>query len=135
MANKGLNGYYAVAVITQGCGTYYYAIFEDGNAYTVGDKVLVSGVNNGVLEIAEILTPAEAAERGKKAITAEVISKVIVDFSAYESRVVKRKQAAEIKKKLDQKAKQLDEIQKYEFLAKVDSEFATLLEEYKKVAE
>lgn len=135
MANKQLNGYYAVAETTQGCGTYYYAIFEDGNVYTVGDKILVSGANNDILEITDILTPDEAAERCKKVITAEVISKVIVDASAYEARVEKRKQAAEIKKKLDQKAKQLDEIQKYEFFASKDPEFAELLAEYKKAAE
>lgn len=130
-----LNGYYAVAETTQGYGTYYYAIFEDGNTYTKGDKILVSGANNDILEITDILTSAEAAERSKKAITAEVIGKVIVDTSAYEARVEKRKQAAEIKKKLDQKAKQLDEIQKYEFFASKDPEFAELLAEYKKMTD
>ena len=131
-----LTGYYAVAVVEESPGyVYHYAIYDDGNAYTAGDKILVSGVNKSMLEIKEILTPTEAAASYKKNITAEVIGKVVVDTSVYEKRVEKRKQAVEIKKKLDQKAKQLDEIQKYEFFARMDPEFAALLAEYKKVTE
>lgn len=42
MASKGLSGYYEVAETKQGYGTYYYAIFSDGNTYKKGDKILVS---------------------------------------------------------------------------------------------
>lgn len=131
-----LTGYKQVAVIEENPGyIYHYAIYEDGNTYKPGDKILVSGVNKDVLGIKEILTQEEAAARYKKNITAEVIGKVIVDTSAYEKRVEKRKQAVAIKKKLDQRAKQLDEIQKYEFFARMDPEFAALLAEYKKATE
>ena len=135
MASKGLSGYYEVAETKQGYGTYYYAIFNDGNTYEKGDKILVSGANKEVLEITDILTLDEAREKSIKAITAEVIGKVIIDMSAYEARIEKRKVAEKLKKELNQKMKQLDEIQKYEYFAKLDPEFATLLDEYKKATE
>ena len=135
MASKGLSGYYKVAETKHGYGTYYYAIFDDGNTYEKGDKILVSGVNKEVLEITDILTPDETKRRSSKAITAEVIGKVVVDTSAYEARVEKRKVAEKLKKELNQKMKQLDEIQKYEYFAKIDPEFAKLVDEYKKVTE
>ena len=124
-----------MAETKQGYGTYYYAIFEDGNTYEKGDKILVSGANKEVLEITDILTPDEVKRNSAKAIIAEVIGKVVVDTSAYEARVEKRKVAEKLKKELDQKMKQLDEIQKYEYFAKLDPEFAALVNEYKKVTE
>lgn len=135
MASKGLSGYYKVAETKQGYGTYYYAIFDDGNTYEKGDKILVSGVNKEVLEIMDILTPDEAKRRSSKAITAEVIGKVVVDTSAYEARVEKRRVTEKLKKELNQKMRQLDEVQKYEYFAKIDPEFAKLVDEYKKVTE
>lgn len=135
MASKGLSGYYEVAETKQGYGTYYYAIFSDGNTYKKGDKILVSVDNKEVLEITDILTPDEAKRNSAKAITAEVIGKVVVDTSAYEARIEKRKVAEKLKKELNQKMKQLDEIQKYEYFAKLDPEFAVLLDEYKKATE
>ena len=135
MASKGLSGYYKVAETKQGYGTYYYAIFDDGNTYEKGDKILVSGANKEVLEITDILTPDKAKRNSSKAITAEVIGKVVIDTSAYEARIEKRKAAEKLKKELDQKMKQLDKIQKYEYFAKLDPEFAALVDEYKKVTE
>ena len=88
-----------------------------------------------MLEITDILTPDEAKRNSAKAITAEVIGKVVVDTSAYEARIEKRKVAEKLKKELNQKMKQLDEIQKYEYFAKLDPEFAALLDEYKKATE
>ena len=136
MASKGLSGYCKVAETKQGYhGTYYYAIFDDGNTYEKGDKILVSGANKEALEITDILTPDEAKRRSSKAIIAEVIGKVVVDTSAYEARVEKRRVAEKLKKELDEKMKQLDEIQKYEYFAKIDPEFARLVDEYKRVTE
>ena len=135
MESKGLSGYYKVAETKLKYGTYYYAIFNDGNTYEKGDKILVSVDNKEVLEITDILTPDEAKRNSAKAITAEVIGKVVVDTSAYEARIEKRKVAEKLKKELNQKMKQLDEIQKYEYFAKLDPEFAVLLDEYKKATE
>ena len=78
MASKGLSGYYKVAETKQGYGTYYYAIFEDGNTYEKGDKILVSGVNKEVLEITDILTPDETKRRSSKAITADDLKMIIL---------------------------------------------------------
>lgn len=111
-----LTGYKQVAAIKQGGSTYYYAIYDDGRKYFSGDNVLVSGTARGVVQtISEIIDPEEAAGRmGNKSIISEVIA--YVDTSAYEERVAKRKEADELKKKMDQVIKQMDESNKYEML-------------------
>lgn len=134
MAASKLEGYYAVAETKQGFGSYYYAIYPDGNVYAVGDKILVSGANKEVLEITNILTPVDASEK-VKSISQEVIGKVVIDTSEYEKRVDKRKRAAEIKKKMNQKIKELDEKEKYAFYANSDAEFGELFKEYNAIME
>lgn len=133
MATK-LAGYKQVAAIKQGYSTYYYAIFDDGRKYYPEDKVIVSGAANGMVQtISEIIDPEEAASRmGNKSITAEVIA--YVDTSAYEERVAKRKEAVELKKKMDQVIKQMDESNKYEMYAERNPELKEMLEAYKKLA-
>ena len=132
-----LTGYYAVAVIEEGTGyskkDYSYAIFNDGNTYKAGDKVLVSGCNKNVLTIKEILTvpEAEAKVRCSKNITAEVICKV--DTSAYDQRVENRKKAEKLKKDMDAVIKQMDVTKKYEMYAAENSELAALLDQYKEL--
>ena len=129
-----LTGYKQVAAIKQGYSTYYYAIFDDGRKYYPEDKVIVSGAANGMVQtISEIIDPEEAASRmGNKSITAEVIA--YVDTSAYEERVAKRKEAVELKKKMDQVIKQMDESNKYEMYAERNPELKEMLEAYKKLA-
>ena len=128
-----LTGYKQVAAIKQGCSTYYYAIFDDGRKYYPGDSVIVSGAASGMVQkIEEIVDPEEAASRmGNKSITAEVIA--YVDTSAYEERVAKRKEATELKKKMDQVIKQMDESNKYEMYAERNPELKDMLETYKKL--
>lgn len=77
-----LEGYKAIAVTKEGYygKKYFYAIYDDGKVYVAGDKIVVSGANNGVLTIEEIITPDEC----NRNITAEVICKV--DTSAYDKR-------------------------------------------------
>ena len=85
-----------------------------------------------VQKIEEIIDPEEAAKRmGNKSITAEVIA--YVDTSAYEERVAKRKEATELKKKMDQVIKQMDESNKYEMYAERNPELKDMLETYKKL--
>lgn len=128
-----LTGYKQVAAIKQGCSTYYYAIFDDGRKYYPGDSVIVSGAASRMVQkIEEIVDPEEAAKRmGSKSITAEVIA--YVDTSAYEERVAKRKEAVELKKKMDQVIKQMDESNKYEMYAERNPELKEMLEAYKKL--
>ena len=137
-----LEGYYAVAVTEEGIGynkrNYYYAIFDDGNIYKVGDQVIVSGSNNDVLEIKDIITLEEAKEKGRKDITAEVICKV--DTSAYDKRVEERKEAAErkkeadkIKKQMDKMVEEMDKNKMYESYARFNPELAKKLKAYKEL--
>ena len=121
-----LKGYYAVAETKQGYGSkYYYAIYDDGNTYKVGDMVIVSGVCRDILEIKNILTPEEITTN----ICAEVICKV--DTSAYEDRVQKRKKAEKLKKEMDKMIKEMDESKKYEMYAEENPDLAEMFNEYK----
>lgn len=129
-----LTGFKKVAVINLGCINYHFAIYDDGTDYQVGDKVVVSGTasrdwNNTIIK--EIISAEEAAERTTKAITAEVICKI--NTSAYETRIEKRKTAEKIKKELNKRMKQMDELSKYEYYAKNDSEFAELFNQFKEL--
>ena len=128
-----LTGYKQVAAIKQGGSTYYYAIYDDGRKYYPGDKVLVSGVANGVVQkIEEIITPEEAANRmGNKSIISEIIA--YVDMSAYEERVEKRKAAEKLKKVMDKVIKEMDENSKYEMYAERNPELKEMLDTYKKL--
>ena len=128
-----LTGYKQIAAIKQGYSTYYYAIYDDGRKYYPGDSVIVSGAASGMVQkIEEIIDPEEAANRmGNKNITAEIVA--YVDMSAYEERVEKRKEAAELKKKMDQVIKQMDESNKYEMYAERNPELKEMLEAYKKL--
>lgn len=137
-----LEGYYAVAVTEEGIGynkrNYYYAIFDDGNIYKVGDQVIVSGSNNDVLEIKDIITLEEAKEKGRKDITAEVICKV--NTSAYDKRVEERKEKAErkkeadkIKKQIDKMITEMDQTKRYEMYASDNAELAEKLKAYKEL--
>lgn len=129
-----LTGYKQVAAIEQGYSKYYYAVFDDGRKYYPGDKVIVSGAADGVVHtISEIIDPEEASIRmGKKSITAEIIA--YVDTSAYEERVAKRKEAVELKKKMDHIIKEMDENNKYEMYAERNPELKEMLETYKKLS-
>lgn len=125
-----LTGFSKVAVIRQGSLDYHFAIYDDGYSYEPGNKVMVSG-DDKVKTINEIITPEEAAERFKKNITAEVICPV--DTSAYDERVNKRKAAEDLKKKMDDAIKKMDEEYKYEMYAEKNAELKEMLDTYKKL--
>lgn len=128
-----LTGYKQVAAIKQNYGTYYYAIYDDGRKYCPGDKVIVSGAANGIIQtIEKIIDPETAVNRmGNKNITAEVIA--YVDTSAYEERVAKRKEVEKLKKKMDQVIKQMEENNKYEMYAEKNPELKEMLNAYKRL--
>lgn len=131
-----LEGYKAVAVTKEGCygKKYSYAIYDDGEVYKAGDKIVVSGSNKDVLTIEEILTPEEC----NRNITAEVICKV--DTSAYDKRVEERKEKAErkkeadkIKKQMDKMITEMDQTKRYEMYANDNPELAEKLKVYKEL--
>lgn len=131
-----LEGYKAIAVTKEGCygKKYFYAIYDDGKVYVAGDEIVVSGANNGVLTIEEIITPDECNIN----ITAEVICKV--DTSAYDKRVEERKEKAErkkeadkIKKQMDKMITEMDQTKRYEMYASENPELAEKLKAYKEL--
>lgn len=130
-----LTGYKQVAEIIQMGKPYYYAIYDDGRKYCPGDKVIVSGAANGIIQtIEKIIDPETAVNRmGNKNITAEVIA--YVDTSAYEERVAKRKEVEKLKKKMDQVIKQMEENNKYEMYAERNPELKEMLNTYKELVE
>lgn len=131
-----LEGYYAVAETKEGCygKKYFYAIYDDGETYKAGDKIVVSEANKDILTIEEILTPDECNTN----ITAEVICKV--DTSAYDKRVEERKEKAErkkeadkIKKQMDKMITEMDQTKRYEIYASDNPELAEKLKAYKEL--
>lgn len=131
-----LEGYYAVAGTKEGCygKKYFYAIYDDGETYKAGDKIVVSGANKDILTIEEIITPDEC----NRNITAEVICKV--DTSAYDKRVEERKEKAErkkeadkIKKQMDKMITEMDQTKRYEMYASDNPELAEKLKSYKEL--
>lgn len=124
--NMKLTGYNKVAVIKMSGVNYYFALYDD--SIVVGDSVLVSGTCEKVIVVDEILTLEEAKARYNNTITAEVKCKV--DLSAYEQRVKNRVKAAELRKEMDKKIAEMDEMNKYTVYAEKNPELARMLEEY-----
>ena len=127
---KKLKGFSKVAVVKQGSINYHFAIYDDGYSYEPGNKVIVSG-DERIKVINEIITPEEAAERFKNNITAEVICPV--DTSAYDERVNRRKAAEDLKKKMDDAIKKMDEEYKYEMYAEKNAYLKAMLDQYKEL--
>lgn len=121
-----LTGYDKVAVIKMGGINYYFALYD--NSIVVGDSVLVSGTCDKIIVVDEIITLEEAKARYNNTITAEVKCKV--DLSAYDQRVKNRIKAMEIRKEMDKKIAEMDEMNKYTVYAERNPELAKMLEEY-----
>lgn len=131
MAKTKLEGFSGVAVLKFGTPRpYYFALYDDGTDYKVGDMVVVSdGYNPSV--ILDILTAEEVAEKTSLSIAAEVIGRV--DTTAYDRRVAMRKEKEALKKEM---AKRRGEIQKKlddEYYASKDPEYAEMLKRYEEM--
>lgn len=124
-----LTGFNKVAVIKVGCGVYHFAVYDDGTDYKSGDKVVVTGAAMTAIQtVDEIISVEEARERFSKDITAEVICKV--DTTAFDLRVSQRREAMEIKKKMDRIIKHMNEEIKYETYAAKNADLRELLDRY-----
>lgn len=128
-----LTGYQSVAVVELGSGyskkDYYFAIYEDGTKYAVGDTVYVSGNGSDrIVTIKDFVTPDFIEENIPKGITAEVICKI--NTAAYEYRVMQREEAAKLRKEMDKVIKEMDETKKYEMYAAENPALRELLERY-----
>lgn len=130
-----LEGYKSVAVTEKDCygRKYFYAIFDDGYTYKVGDK-FVESANKDIFTIGEILSPEECNTN----ITREVICKI--DTSAYDKRVEeykkkaeRKKEADKIKKQMDKMIAEMDQTKRYEMYASDNPELAEKLKAYKEL--
>lgn len=121
-----LTGYNKVAVIKMSGVDYYYALYDD--SVIAGDSVLVSGACEKVVVVDEVIATEEVKTKCNKTITAEVKCKV--DLSAYNQRVENRIKAEELRKKMDQKIAEMDELNKYVMYAERNPELAQMLTEY-----
>lgn len=129
---KKLDGYPKIAVAELGYKKCYFAIFDDGTEYKIGDKVLVSTTplyEWNIITISDIIPTRRADKKIIEDITHEVICKV--QMLAYANRINKRKKIEEITKKLEKRIKQLDEEIKYNFYASIDSMASKLYNELK----
>lgn len=128
-----LTGYQSVAVVELGSGyskkDYYFAIYEDGTKYAVGDTVYVSGNGSDrIVTIKDFVAPDFIEENIPKGITAEVICKI--NTAAYEYRVMQREEAAKLRKEMDKVIKEMDESKKYEMYAAENPALRELLDKY-----
>lgn len=104
---------------------YEYANFEPD--LKVGDICVVMSANHG-LGVAEVV---EIVYRNDLKTQREVVAKVCTD--SYDRRVKDRAKAAELRAKMQERAKKLQDIALYQMLAKDDPEMAQFLEDYRNI--
>ena len=104
---------------------YKYVNFDP--ELKVGDVCITkyNGDCYGVAKVVEILDDADVKT------DREIVARV--DISAYNQRVANRTKAAELKAKMEERAKQLQDIALYQLLAKDDSAMMDLLKEYQAI--
>ena len=83
----------------------------------------------GVATVVEIIDKADV----NVDIDREVVAKV--DMRPYDYRVATRAKAAELKTKMQERAKKLQDIALYQMLAKDDADMLALLQEYQALPE
>lgn len=128
MAKTKLEGFSRVAVLKFGASyPYYFALYDDGTDYKIGDMVVVSGSSSPSV-ITDILTAEEAAEKTSLSITAEVIGRV--DTTAYDRRVELRKAKASLKKEMTKRKEAIQKKLDDEYYASKDPEYAEMLKRY-----
>jgi len=130
--NMKLTGFNKVAVIEyNNTLDLHYALYDED--IKVGDDVLVTGkLSSQIRQIKDIITLDEAKKRYEDDIIAEVKCKV--DLSAYDQRVKNRIKAAELRKEMDKKIAEMDEMNKYTVYAERNPELAEMLKQYQALA-
>ena len=126
-----LDGYSKVAAVRyNNSQLYYFAIYNDGNDYQVGDMVILSGTSPRA-RIVEILNKTEFEKKYKISIIQEVIGKI--DTTEYDKRVMLRKRKAELKKKMKQRKEEIQRKLDDEYYASKDEVYAEMLKEYNNI--
>ena len=112
--------------------TYKYANFYPD--LTAGDLCVVTGLTDireamaSTLRGMTVAKVIEIIDANDIEVSGEVVTKV--DTDSYNERVKCRIRAAELKDKMEARAKQLQDIALYQMLAKDDPDMAALLKEY-----
>lgn len=106
-------------------GVHYYANFDPD--LKSGD-ICVVATDDKYFSIVEVV---DIVDRVDSELTREVVAKV--DVEPYEFRLKSRAKAAELKTKMEARAKQLQDIALYQMLAENDPDMAALLNEYKNI--
>lgn len=104
-----------------------YANYDPG--IQPGDLCVVKPANH-VMNLAKVVKVYDVTEIDPctTELQREIVAKVWTD--EYDNRVAMRAKAAEIKAKMEARAKQLQDIALYQMLAKEDHEMAQMLQEY-----
>lgn len=140
--NKGDNdmlmGNYTVCKIRfiEGTNTnseHYYALYDDN--ICVDDYVVVKSANHGLgLAIITNIIPDGCVEQKMRDCCnegREVVSAFNMD--AYNERVKNRKKARDLKKEMDKKMKEMQELAMFEMMAEKNPELKEMLEAYKEL--
>ncbi|MGD2330696.1 hypothetical protein [Bacillus amyloliquefaciens] len=99
-----------------------YAFRNDIEGIEVGDKVVVDTSNGFV--VAEVTKVDVVSNKASKYVVQKI------DIEAHEKRIEKANKLIELKAKMEDRRKKLQEIEIYQILAKEDDEMAALLAEY-----
>ncbi len=102
--------------------TYYFANYILD--LMPGDKVVVVSDNRD-MSVAEV---AEIIYENSEPMSREIVCRI--DTTDYARRVETRKKAAELKQKMQERAKKLQDVALYQMLAKDDPEMAALLADF-----
>lgn len=121
--NNSITNYLNTAKVVKSDGrTYCFANYIlDLNP---GDSCVVVSTNHDMT----VAVVAEIIHENNDPMSGEVVCKI--DTADYKARVETRKKAAELKQKMQERAKQLRDIVLYQTLAKDDPEMAQLLADY-----
>lgn len=106
-----------VGLKTIDCANYDASLKE-------GDLCVVKTARHG-LGLAQVV---EIAEGTRDDLVREIVTRV--DTSAFDARVEQREKAAELKAKMQERAKQLQDVALFQTLAKDDPEMAQMLQAY-----
>ena len=104
---------------------YEYAMFDN---FEVGDTVVVASAHHG-LGIAKISAIIPREQAITKTFEREIVSKV--DMETYETRKKNRNRVHELKRQMDKRVNDLNQLALFEMLAAKDDELCKMLEEYK----
>lgn len=105
---------------------FYYANFD--TSLVVGDTCVAKYPNTRNVESFGVAKVVAILDQQDIETSREIVSKV--DMKPYEERVAARARAAELKTKMQERAKKLQDIALYQMLAKEDPEMAELLRNY-----